>query len=143
MLEPGFERVYTMTDYYDGPRQGMADFRGEPHHYLSEWNETKQDFGNYQLTAINIDVLELALEEWAIWKRWETAFHSKLTNLAMHPTLPEERERFEEIQPILRELMSRHRNASSTAIGTFKIIDNPSVEESSFTGLQVVWRVIE
>ena len=28
-----FERVYTMTDDYDGPRRGIASFRGKPHAY--------------------------------------------------------------------------------------------------------------
>lgn len=29
-MEPEFEIVYTMTDYYDGPRAGIASFHGIP-----------------------------------------------------------------------------------------------------------------
>jgi hypothetical protein len=31
----GFEKVYTVTDYYDDPRGGIADFCGKPHLYRS------------------------------------------------------------------------------------------------------------
>lgn len=37
-----FERVHTMEDYYDGPRRGIANFRGAPHLYESE-----RDSGGY------------------------------------------------------------------------------------------------
>src|SRR5687768_8510315 len=30
-----FERVYTVTDYWDGPREGIADFQDVPHLYRS------------------------------------------------------------------------------------------------------------
>jgi hypothetical protein len=32
-LKPGYERVYTVLDYCDGPRQGIADFQGKAHLY--------------------------------------------------------------------------------------------------------------
>jgi hypothetical protein len=38
-VERPFEKVYTMTDYYDGPRRGIADFDGRPHFYDSEWDD--------------------------------------------------------------------------------------------------------
>jgi hypothetical protein len=30
-LKPDFEEVFTVTDYYDGPRKGIANVRGKPH----------------------------------------------------------------------------------------------------------------
>jgi len=41
VLEPEYERVYTMTDYYDGPRKGIADFEGRPHLYEAEWDDVQ------------------------------------------------------------------------------------------------------
>jgi hypothetical protein len=37
-MEQKFEKVYTVTDFYDGPRGGIANFRGHPHVYESLWN---------------------------------------------------------------------------------------------------------
>jgi hypothetical protein len=35
-------RVYTVNDYYDGPRPGIADYQGRPHAYESQFNESQQ-----------------------------------------------------------------------------------------------------
>ena len=32
-LQPGYKEVFTVTDYYDGPRKGIANFKGLPHFY--------------------------------------------------------------------------------------------------------------
>ena len=32
-LEPGNEIVFTVTDYYDGPLNGIANFQSKPHFY--------------------------------------------------------------------------------------------------------------
>ena len=34
-----FERVYSVLDYYDGPRAGIANFQGEPHYFICGWDE--------------------------------------------------------------------------------------------------------
>ena len=41
-----FERVHTMTDYYDGPRQGVADYQGHPHAYHCEWSEDDDSYAD-------------------------------------------------------------------------------------------------
>ena len=32
---PEFERVIELVDFYDGPRQGVANFHGQPHTFKS------------------------------------------------------------------------------------------------------------
>jgi hypothetical protein len=44
------------------------------------------------------EAFQLALEAWAIWKRWDTAFYQKQVNLDKHPALPADRARHEELQ---------------------------------------------
>jgi len=39
-----FEKVHTMTDYYDGPRKGIADFAGQPHFFESGLNDDNDAF---------------------------------------------------------------------------------------------------
>jgi hypothetical protein len=76
-VKPGYEKVFTVTDYYDGPRQGVANFKGEPHFYDCIFDETRNDYSNlYQLTPVSPQVFDLAMEDWAIWERWESAFHA-------------------------------------------------------------------
>ncbi len=35
-LKLNYEQVFTVLDYYDGPRSGIANYNGAPHFY--EWN---------------------------------------------------------------------------------------------------------
>ena len=94
-----FERVYTVTVYWDGPREGVADYEGVPHHYIAEWNDVRDEYAEtYSLTPIDDVTLALLLEDWAIWSRWKVAFHRGEVDLASHPALPEDRVRYKELE---------------------------------------------
>ena len=116
-----FERVYTMTDYYDGPRGGIADFEGHPHAYASLFNE---DIGNFDetflLMPIDEELFRLALEDWAIWLRWEDAYHAGKTPLDTHPALSEERARHEELKRLIGDRLTPTAHASRKAKGEFR-----------------------
>lgn len=108
-----FEIVYTCPDWYDGPRGGIADYEGVPHLFKSEFGDFKRkgtdkldgpfDYGTdtFLLSPIDAETFRLALEDWAIWRRYETAFHQGQAALEAHPALPEERARHEELKRLL------------------------------------------
>jgi hypothetical protein len=97
-----YERVLTMTDYYDGPRAGIANFRGKPHAYESPFDFWKDEFADlYELRPVEDETLRLALEDWEIWLRWEDAYHAGVTTRETHPALPDDRARHDQIAPIL------------------------------------------
>jgi hypothetical protein len=74
-----FELVHTMTDFYDGPRREMADYHGMPHLYESRCSDIDTDQEDtFLLMPITREIFELALEDWAIWRRWEIAARSRL-----------------------------------------------------------------
>ena len=89
------EPVYTIADWYDGPRRGIADFEEKPHYYECQWYagiDTDTGInalpGNYWLTPLDADTYQLALEDWAIWERWEAAFAVGGTTQATPPHCP-------------------------------------------------------
>jgi hypothetical protein len=45
-LKPGYEIVFTVTDYYDGSRGGIANFRGKPHLYKCVFDQTANDYSD-------------------------------------------------------------------------------------------------
>ncbi|MBW4623787.1 MAG: hypothetical protein KME17_31050 [Cyanosarcina radialis HA8281-LM2] len=93
-----FEIVHTMTDYYDGPRRGIADYQGQPHIYESTFKDLNDGFTDiFRLSPIPKDVFALALEDCEIWLRWETACQNGATSLDTHPALPAERDRHSEM----------------------------------------------
>ena len=88
-LQPGYEEVFTVTDYNDGPRKGGANFRGQPHFYDCIFDEAQDEYSDlYRLTPISQRIFELAKEDWAIWKKWESAYSSGKVTFQSHPALP-------------------------------------------------------
>src|SRR5678809_69802 len=72
-MDPSFERVHTVNDHYDGPRSGIADFRGAPHVYRAVFSEGADDWepGLFELRPLSDTTFALAMENWAIWQRFE------------------------------------------------------------------------
>src|SRR5262245_43717597 len=102
-LKPGYERVYTVIDYYDGPRKGIADYCGKPHLYECVFDESESNYSeNFLLAPLDDEAFRFAMEDWAIWQRWELAYHTGKVDFSTHPALPQDRERQKELEGILK-----------------------------------------
>jgi hypothetical protein len=140
-----FERVYTVWDYYDGPRSGIASFSGQPHHYDCEWSENKQDYGDtFVLTPIDQDTLALGMEQWSIWREWEDAFHRGEAPQSTHPGLTGSHSRYAELDATLKARIPTQSVQQKRARGVFRAIP---VQEDSPPGvmreLEVEWTDVE
>ena len=125
------ELVSTVTDWYDGPRRGVANFEGQPHYYECQWYaglDTGFDAlpGNYLLTPLDAETFRLALEDWAIWQRWEAAFAAGTTTQATHPTLPKDQARHAEIEQVLLAKLVTNPHGCQGATGEFHYIEGKS-----------------
>jgi len=96
-----YDIVHTVTDYYDGPKRGIADFKGVPHFYESRWDEQDDGTGTFMLQPIDDETFKLAMEDWDIWKRWRGAFDRHEATIETHPALPLDRARHDEIAAIV------------------------------------------
>jgi hypothetical protein len=120
-MSKNFERVYTNTDYYDGPRKGIADFEGKPHAYSCIFERDLDGWSDiFLLMSINEDVLRLALEDWQIWCRWEAAFHQGTITLDSHPALPADRIRHEELKILIGNQLEPNPELSLKCRGEFR-----------------------
>ena len=118
------EPVYTITDWYDGPCRGIANFNGQPHYYEYQWYASLDAGfeavpGDYLLTPLDAETYQLALEDWAIWQRWEVAFAAGTTTQATHPTLPEDQARHAEIEQVLRAKLRANLSCCQRVTGAF------------------------
>jgi len=139
-LKPGYEEVFTVTDYYDGPRQGVANFKGEPHFYDCIFDEARDHCSNlYQLTPVSPHVFDLAMEDWAIWERWESAFHAGRTTRETHPALPQDRARHEKIRVVLDSVLKTDQEACTVQIGLFEAQGGPTLPKGAMRPLKVKW----
>lgn len=121
--EGTFERVYTVYDYYDTPRSGFADVGGVPHAYRSIWRDDLDDWdpeGRFRLHPVTPEVLALALEDWAIWGRWEEAYRAGRTQDTTHPALPADLPRHAELAPIIERALEFDAASARVAIGEFR-----------------------
>jgi uncharacterized RDD family membrane protein YckC len=116
-----FERVFTITDFYDGPRSGIADFEGRPHLYECEWNESSDSYAStFRLSPVSAELLALALEDSAIAKRWWIAFQEGLTTQETRPALPEDRPRYVELQRLMGDRLRIDPANAVRVLGEFR-----------------------
>ena len=134
------EVVHTVTDYYDGPRGGIADYHGKPHLHSSLWDETADNWSDtFLLQPIDEETFRLAMEDWAIWCRWEHAFRSGEATQATHPALPEERVRHEELSAVLTPRLQVDPKRAVRVRGRFEVRTPAQPGITSTAELVVVW----
>jgi hypothetical protein len=139
-LRPGYETVFTVTDYSGWPRKGIANHQGTPH--LFEWvsNDPKnEDSRLFRLTPLNAEVFQLAMEDWEIWRRWLVAFYEKRTDISTRPALPGDLSRHVELKHTLDELLIFDPQKTIVRIGQFEVLAEPSIPQRAIRQLQVKW----
>ena len=131
-----WEPVYTVNEYFDGPRRGFANFGGRPHAYSCEWDEQADDWSAvYLLAPISGEQLDLVREDWAIWRRWASAHETQnLTPDDKHPALAGDRPRHDELQPLVNEALVVDATQAIRAIPEFRGTLEPLHD------LEVRWR---
>ena len=153
-VNPMHQQVFTVPDWYDGPRGGIANYEGKPHLFQSLFKDIGSEYEEdvFLLWPISPEAMALAREDWEIWRRWEKAFHAKDTSKETHPALPEDRARYEQLQPLLVEHELRSatdddgpgqpptRTASTAIRATANFI--PSGEDNGHASLLVHWRTM-
>ena len=104
MTDSGYEIVHTITNWYDGARGGVADLNGKPHYYECQFDDATDDWSAiYFLEPLDRETLVLALEDWQIWLRWNSAFKEHKATIETHPALPADRERHDELSRLLAD----------------------------------------
>jgi hypothetical protein len=106
-----WERVYTVNDYYDGPRGGTADFGGVPHVYRNLCYDTEYgdpawdpDDDRFELSPVAPEVLAMDVEAYTLWGRWQAAYFAGRAPDAPDEgprVLPEDAERYAELERLL------------------------------------------
>jgi hypothetical protein len=134
-----FEIVHTCPGWWDGPREGIANFQGLPHLFESDWGEYEGKPERFFLHPLDAETFKLALEDWAIWLRWETAFHQGRTGTDTHPALPEERERHDELAVLLQGRLVMPSEGTCRKEASFRGRNDASWSGFGFSPLEVEW----
>jgi hypothetical protein len=139
-LPSTFETVFSVTDYWDGPLTGIANYRGNPHYNERIFDETTDKYSEkFRLTPVDSQTLQLAMEAWEIWKRWEAAFQQRKTDLARHPRYSADSERYAEINRKVQKALARPEQDSITQIGKFEPVEDSNLPRGVMRVFQVSW----
>ena len=116
-----WERVYTVHDFYDQPRLGVADFNGTPHIYDREFDESQGEYSDrYWLTEIAPDLLTLVMEHWEIWLRWQVAFRKGEATLLGPHVLPADLQRDSELKQLIGDRLEEKSKHSVLKRASFR-----------------------
>jgi hypothetical protein len=137
-----FERVYTVWNYYDGPLTGLADYGATAHYFARKFDPAMDEYTNlFSLSPISDDTLQLALEQWAIWRAWELAFHSGKVALESHPGHGGRDARYDELKSTLDDQLGFVRALSGVFEGHFRVVTNPpDLPIGMLKPMEVEWR---
>jgi hypothetical protein len=120
------ETVYTVNDYWDGPRVGVAGFKGQPHHFECVFNEVLDAWSSiFWLHSMEPETFNLVMEQWSLWERWREAHGEGKVSNHSHPCLPEDRSRYDAISIVLEKELRIDRSRDIQAEGRFKTVGPP------------------
>jgi hypothetical protein len=135
----GFEQVYTVHEWFDGPRVGVADFRGVPCLYLCSFDYDTDDWrASYELRNLDPATIALLKEDFTIWRRWSNAFEAGSVSADSRPALPEDRERSIELHDLLYPLERLKGKVIAEARPEFRG-RSPDAPHASVNEMQVRW----
>jgi hypothetical protein len=96
------EEVHLVLDYWDGPREGVADYGGTPHYFRAVFDEKRDEWTDvFILSPLDLDTYRMVIERHEIWQRWQQAFDSGAVTIDSHPALPEDTNRNKELAEII------------------------------------------
>lgn len=109
-----FQTVYFITDWWDGPKTGFADFNREIHCFERVFDYEKEDgFNLYVMRPVSAEEYTLQVESYTLFLDW---FNNK-DSIRPHPVSDAKHTRYQEIQQLLAEF--EHEFYSEKYIGEF------------------------
>ncbi len=139
-LKSGYEYVFTVIEYYDGPRKGVANLQEKPHFFECILDETTNDYTEmFYLTPLDSHSFQLAIEDWEIWRRWESAFLKGDADTGTHPALSHEAMRRAELKVILDKVLVTEPMRAIQRIGKFEVLGATELPKGVIRRLQVRW----
>jgi hypothetical protein len=140
-----YEPVYMVWEYYDGVRSGIASYAGSPHHFECESHPAQDDGPEvYRLWPIDDQLLDLAQEQWRIFRVWEMRFHLGQETTQTHPGNRGQNARYDELEDQIHAQLKSSAKPLHRARGHFRAApDQPKRPVGCWADLEVQWKPAE
>jgi hypothetical protein len=153
---PAWDTVHHISNYYDGPLEGLANLNGAPHVFFLH-DEIFRQVGTledpdvevdriYALHAVSDEMARGLMEKQAIFERWHQAWSQDRSLMEHHPALPADRERHDALRAELAPQLDSLRRTKTTQVllGEFHSNRRPVAPGCSRWGsYEVKWRAQE
>jgi hypothetical protein len=97
-----FEHVLLETEWFDGPRAGIANVHGEPHRFLSLFDEGDDEYlGSFLVWPVGAEELALEQEQWLIFVAWNDRYEAGEVDIDTHPGHRGTNQRWDELTLLL------------------------------------------
>jgi hypothetical protein len=139
-LKSGYDKVFTVLEYCDGPRKGIAGCAARPHFFECLTNEENGYSDQYLLTPISNATFRLAMEASEIWRKWELIFLSGRRSGTSSRDYLQDTQRYRKLNRVLKKrLVTVSRNAVART-GEFEALGRPKLPKGAMRPLQVKWK---
>jgi hypothetical protein len=136
------EEVQFVIHYWDGPREGVADYCGTPHYFRAIFDEKRDEWSDiFILSPLEHDTYHLLMESKQIWQRWQEAYETGATTLDSHPALPEDATRRKELDAIIEPKIAIDPTTAIRLRGSFEADDRAKLSSNRKWG--VYWLPID
>ena len=126
--EASYETVHIVEDWYDGPRNGYADYEQQPHFYRSlhldgdNYEHYNYDEDRFEMTPVSAQVLEWAIASHQLWVKWDEAHRTgTLPEGADVRILPEDRVHYQKLCDRIKQHLDVCPEASFIVRGKFEL----------------------
>lgn len=85
LIADGFERVHVELEWYDGPRDGIADVGGVAHYFQCCDVDFSVAPDEYFVWPASETLLALEREQWVIFMRWNLRYEAGTARPDSHP----------------------------------------------------------
>lgn len=128
-------------DIYDGVRTGLAKYKGKPHYFSSIFEEEFTE--KFEISPVNEKFLELAVEQWKIYREWEFLYHSGKEVLEKHPGHGGINKLYDEIEVKLKKGLSGLKKLNSVFCPNFRVLpDQEHLPSGVLKEIEVQWHVV-
>jgi hypothetical protein len=141
------EHVMVENALYDGPRAGVALVGGQPHRFVSQWDDGDDDEeyvcrGTFLVWPVDAGEVALELEQWRIFVDWNERYEAGVVDADSHPGIPGTNSRWDEIE---RQLATRRASVPSTARrarARISWLEQPQRYAASGPDYQLGWKLL-
>lgn len=140
------EKVHVENDWYDGPRNGIADFNGVPHRFISnfeDFEDQERCLDTFKLFPVSANELNLEIEQWTIFVKWNKRYDAGEVETDSHPGHGGIDKRWDELEKILSKKRIMISEIALNVTAVFESNDQNDRYEVTGPDYGVIWEILD